>query len=135
MRTKNKSIFTIIKKLWKKKKFVPLLLAFSFLVLSITIIVLPNPQLGLMVYQPSFDVDLTKGKWILGPILFLYSIYSIVKVVRSDSEVIQCKCINCGRLSVVDISTKPKCHSCGGKIERLEGFFDRYPEFKNDDQQ
>ncbi len=124
----------IIKELWRKKRFTNILLALSFMALSIVMMVVPNPVVGLMIY-PEFSTDMTNVKWIVSPSLFLFCLYCIIKEVRSDYEITNCKCIDCGRIKVSDISKKPMCSACGGSLERLEGFFDRHPEFKKNDDQ
>ncbi len=120
-----------LKELWLKKKVGLLAFALIFMVLGIVIVVIPNPQIGLMTYHPSFDVDLTNVKWVVGPALILVSLFFIVGIVRSKSEMVHSKCIKCGKVTLMDWIEEHKCKKCGGRVERLTGFFERHPECKD----
>ena len=40
-------------------------------------------------------------------------------------------CVDCGNVVVMDWSKEHKCLECSGNVERLSGFFERHPDFKD----
>jgi hypothetical protein len=54
------------------------------------------------------------------------------KVICNGPEPDEClKCTGCGQVFAVHEVPGRKCTRCAGEVEKIEGFFERHPEFRD----
>jgi ribosomal protein S27E len=80
-------------------------------------------------YAPVTKLTAT-GIIILGAFVMRAGYKGIIK--PSVTEVKHLKCINCGNVCFSNEATERACPKCSGVVENLEGFFERHPEFRDD---
>ncbi|MDD9302837.1 MAG: hypothetical protein HUK40_11095 [Desulfobacter sp.] len=108
---------------------------FSFsgllIILGVVITVEPEPTLGWYLLS-DHDVKLSQEKWIVGPCIFFWGLYGLIKGIRSKPIVkIYYKCLNCGTIFELEKSPNNLCERCNKPLEELNDFFERHPEFKD----
>lgn len=66
-------------------------------------------------------------------LIMLRSGFKIITSMSTKSEVkAYFKCVNCGERYNSNVMTTVHCPKCSGKIENIEGFFERHPEFRDE---
>ena len=77
-------------------------------------------------------IDLSGMQLIFGPVFIIAGFYWIYRTIHYKKfyKKIGYKCYQCGKVFKLDSLADHKCNSCNLKLEELEGFFERHPEFK-----
>ena len=77
---------------------------------------------------PEFNAKLV-GKPI-GAFLILWGSYFLYKLSKTKPiEVVGFKCPACGKVVLLKETHHHSCKACGNKLEKIEGFFERHPNF------
>ncbi len=109
-----------------------LLMSCLFIVIGIFTLISSNPVLQRSNSPSEFGINLTTVKWFIGPVLIITGIWFLFKTLRSKSyKMILFKCPNCGDLRKKDNISTHNCEQCNNKLETLDGFFERHPEYKS----
>lgn len=99
------------------------------------ITIVPEPTFSIWVYHPpEFEFNLGYAKWLVGPCLVLIGLVSFIEVYKKPTPAKKdlYKCISCGKLIELERTPAPVCDTCNSPLEKLEGFFERHPELKDD---
>ncbi len=105
---------------------------------GILIFLIPNPSLTFWftdVIGP--PLSLGSAKWFVGSIFISFGLFFLFRIYKSpikNTVDLYYKCLNCGSTYCKNIENENKtffnCEKCNMPLEKLDGFFERHPELK-----